>query len=658
MRNIFSFFLPILILTNFASAQSYKILESNSDRIKIEVDFRGVYQVKDTTINSRVYQMIKGGASAVRMPGEPWLPEYSFNLAIPLNSEPTLKITGSEKSSLSNKLILPFPEEDPEINGIKPDNFDKVIYSSNKLFPLSAAEKGTYFVKRYSRIMPVNVSPYQYNPVTHELIANKKVTLVVEYNAKPSNRLQIRDKMTDDYLKSSVINYQQAVQWAGKNPEKVVYGGAGYGNYWYDPNKNYFKIFLKNKGVYRITFDQLVNSGVPIQGGVSSDALELVNEGNSVPIDVVDGGDGVFQSGDYFQFVGTPPSPTPYCNLNIYNNSNIYWFSYQSDTLSQRYTQSSGFPQNWNRTFNTDYYTIHYEKDSLYETLGYAGNHLRDFWFWGKATAQGGQSTGGFEVYFPNFQNWISDSAHVKLRVGLQGMTLSGQCENNHDAEIQLTNQIIGHALWGDQKSIVYEKNLYVSDDSVHIFPTGNRFTVYVRGNTCETSDEIRINWYEFQYWRASRTAGNHYEFTSPPNVTGRNRYWMSQWTDDNMKVYIPSKGQLLVSPELRNDQYHSALFMDDVSQSTDYYCVSTSYFLDVDSIRHDSPSDLRNPSNGADYIIITHPDFMDAAQRLKTLRESRYPDSGITSPRIKIVDVNQIYDEFSNAYFTNDRSA
>ena len=97
MRNIFSFFLPILIITNFASAQSYKILESNSDRIKIEVDFRGVYQVKDTTINSRVYQMIKGGESAVRMPGEPWLPEYSFNLAIPLNSEPTLKITGSEK---------------------------------------------------------------------------------------------------------------------------------------------------------------------------------------------------------------------------------------------------------------------------------------------------------------------------------------------------------------------------------------------------------------------------------------------------------------------------------------------------------------------------------------------------------------------------------
>ena len=58
--------------------------------------------------------------------------------------------------------------------------------------------------------------------------------------------------------------------------------------------------------------------------------------------------------------------------------------------------------------------------------------------------------------------------------------------------------------------------------------------------------------------------------------------------------------------------------------------------------------SNLRAPTNGADYIIITHPDFKDAAQRLKNLRLTQYPDSDITNPRIEIVDVNQIYDEFS----------
>ncbi len=648
MRKLFSFFLPLLFLSNITSGQSYKILESNNISLKIEFNFNGIYLLKDTTIDSRVYQMIQGGELAARNPGEPWLPEYSINIAIPFNSNPVVELIHSDKASLNNKFILPFPEEDPQLSKINTDKFDRVIYSSNKLFPGQSAMFGSDYITRYSRVLPLKVAPYQYNPVTHELVANKKVVVRVVYNAKSSDKIALTDKMTNDYLKSSVINYNQALQWTGKNPAKVVYGGVGYGNYWYNPNKNYFKIYLKDKGVYRLTFDQLVSSGVPIQGGVSSDALELVNEGNSVPLDVVDGGDGIFNSGDYFQFIGTPPSPTQYCTMNIYNNSNVYWFSYQSDTLSARYDIQSGYPQNWSRTFDTDYYIQHYEKDSLYETLGYAGNDHRDFWFWGKATAQNGQSTGGFETSFSEFNNWLSDSVHVKLRVGFQGMTLSGNCANNHDAEIQLTDQIIGHALWGDQNSIIYEKNLYVSEDSIHIYPQGNRFTVFVRGNTCETSDEIRINWFEFQYWRISRTSQNHYEFSSPPGYIGTNRYWLTHWQKDNMKVYIPGKKLLLNNPEIRNDQYNSALFVDNVTTNTDYFCVASDYYLSTDSIKQDLSSDLRNLSNGADYIIITHPDFMEAAQRLKILRESQYPDSGLINPRVQIVDINQIYDEFS----------
>ncbi len=646
MRIIIPFLLTILIIADFTFAQSYKILESSPESIKIEVNFDGIYQIKDTTIDSRKYQMILGGETAIRKPGEPWLPQYILNVAIPFHSEPDLKIIKTEKLTYQDKFILPFPEQDPAVAPINTTNFDKIIYSSNKYFPVQAAETGSDFVKRYSRILPVEIAAFQYNPVTHALLANRKVIVVITYNSKTSDRQLVSDKMTDGYLKSSVINYNQALQWTSKEPQKIVSGG--YGNYWYNPDKNYFKIYLKDKGVYRLTYDQLINSGVPIQGGVSSNALELVNEGNEIPLDVFDGGDGVFNSGDYLQFVGGPPSPTPYSSMNIYNKSNVYWFSYQSDTLTQRYEQLSGYPQNWSRTFNTDYNTIHYEKDSIYERLGYAGNDHRDFWFWGKATAQGGQSTGGFQDIFSGLPNRASDSPYVNLQVAMQGMTLSGICENNHDAEIQMTDQLIGHALWSDQDNIVYQKNLYVSEDSIHIYPQGNTLTVYVRGNTCETSDEIRINWYQFKYWRNSRAYGKHFEFVSPPDFRGVARYWITQWLGDDMRVYIPGKSQVLTNPEIRNDQYHSALFIDNVSGSTAYYCASGDYFMLPDSIRQDVGSDLRNPSNGADYIIITHPDFLDAAQRLKTLREAQYPDTGITSPRIKIVDVNQIYDEFS----------
>ena len=54
-----------------------------------------------------------------------------------------------------------------------------------------------------------------------------------------------------------------------------------------------------------------------------------------------------------------------------------------------------------------------------------------------------------------------------------------------------------------------------------------------------------------------------------------------------------------------------------------------------------DTPSDLHSASNGADYIIISHKDFLSAIQPLADLRSSE----GL---RVDVVDVQDVYDEFS----------
>ncbi|MEJ2616670.1 MAG: C25 family cysteine peptidase, partial [Ignavibacteriaceae bacterium] len=81
--------------------------------------------------------------------------------------------------------------------------------------------------------------------------------------------------------------------------------------------------------------------------------------------------------------------------------------------------------------------------------------------------------------------------------------------------------------------------------------------------------------------------------------------------------------------------------------EKTEYFCVSKDYFLSPDSIIKDTPSNLRNSENSADYLIITHPDFLEAANKLAAYR-SRHLE-GYTNPRVKVVNVLNIYDEFSN---------
>ena len=648
MRIPVLFLFLLLILFDYSTAQTYKILESNEEGIKIQFNFEGDYTLKDTSIDSRVYQLIKGNEPVERNPGEPWIPDMKVDIGIPFGSNPEIKILKIEKTLLKKKFILPFPKDDPDYVQMDVNAFDKTIYSANKFFPASAADFDSTFILRYLRVLPLKVFPFQYNPVTNELIRNSRILIQIIYNTGTSGSVAVDDEFTKDILKTTVINPKQAALMLRKVPSYAMNRALG-GNYWYDPAKNYFKIYLKNKGIYRVTFDQLVTNGVPIQGGIPSDGLELVNEGNSVPIDVNDGGDGIFNSGDYFQFVGFPPTPTPYSRTNIYNNSNVYWFSYQSDTLAARYNSVDGYPVNYTSTVQKTIHSLHFEKDSLYEPLGYSGTDNIDHWYWASATGSNGHVTKIFNGFFPSPANFATEDHYLKVRVNMTGMNRYS-CSPDHNVDIALTGQPIGSISWDGQSNITFEKEVYISSDSIKIYPDANYVNISTKGLICDPSqsDEIRINWYDLDYWRYNITNGNNFTFQSLPGQTGKTVFLIWRWQENNIKIYIPSKSKVISNARILNDQYQSVLFADTVDASTEYFCGASDYFLSPDSIKSRPSSDLRNPANGADYIIITHHDFIDAAQRLAELRSSQYPDTAISNPRIKIVDVKQIYDEFS----------
>ena len=581
-----------------------------------------------------------------RNPGEPWIPEKIFNLGIPVDAQPTIKILSVEKESYSNKFIIPFPVDDPQFFKQDISKIDKNIYGTNNFFPLKQILLLDTYMMRFINVQPISISIFQFNPVSRELIFNKKIKVQIDYNSSLSNtNLIVNDELTKEFIVNNALNSDIAMLWVN-TPNKSNLRAE---NYWYNPAKNFFKIYLKEKGVYRITFEQLVNLGVPLGDGVASKSLELYNQGIEIPLDIIDGNDSTFNAGDYFQFVGQPPTPSPYSYLNIYNKTNVYWFSYQSDTYGLRYSSQDGYPTIWSKTYQTSYQTLHFEKDSLFERLGYASNEQRDFWYWQKANSLNGAQQYGFEDLFKSFENWNTDSSYVNLKVDMHGITNSIYCQTDHKAYIEITGQPIGSVSWDGQSQKTFEKKFYVSNDSIRIFPSGNILNVWVRGDACQSSsDEIRINWYEFQYWRNNRTSGNNFTFKSPPGATNRIRFWLWNWTDNNMKVYVPSRNKIIVNPQLVNDEVKSILFVDNVFQETEYFCVSDKYYLNVDSIRVDNPSDYRNIDNGADYIIISHPNFSGVAERLKTLRMNNFPDTNIPNPRILIADVNEIYDEFS----------
>lgn len=92
-------------------------------------------------------------------------------------------------------------------------------------------------------------------------------------------------------------------------------------------------------------------------------------------------------------------------------------------------------------------------------------------------------------------------------------------------------------------------------------------------------------------------------------------------------------------------DSAYSATFEDDDIQNFQYIAVTPSSILIPDRIEIDNPSNLKDTSNRADYIVISHPVFLESTKKLASWR-SETAGGGFAT---RVIDVTDIYDEFGN---------
>src|SRR4030095_5189891 len=72
-----------------------------------------------------------------------------------------------------------------------------------------------------------------------------------------------------------------------------------YGNEWINYSQDYFKFKIVNDDFYRISYQALVNSGIPVST-ISGSNLQIFNKGHEIPIYVTTSG--ILGTGDYIEF--------------------------------------------------------------------------------------------------------------------------------------------------------------------------------------------------------------------------------------------------------------------------------------------------------------------------------------------------------------------
>lgn len=134
---------------------------------------------------------------------------------------------------------------------------------------------------------------------------------------------------------------------------------AQYGNEWIDYTQPYWKIPVAQDGVYRVTYETLVNNGFPV-GSVDPAFIQMFGRGKQMYIHVQGEADGVLNPGDYIEFLGErndawldslvydDPQHVPNPEYSLFNDT-LHYFLTVGNTIGLR-TQISALNDYQNYT--------------------------------------------------------------------------------------------------------------------------------------------------------------------------------------------------------------------------------------------------------------------------------------------------------------------
>jgi len=260
----------------------------------------------------------------------------------------------------------------------------------------------------------------------------------------------------------------------------------------------------------------------------------------------------------------------------------------------------------------------------------------REHWFWA-------------EIYFAESEQFTFRIEHIPptgddalVRVHLVGETSIPQNPDHH-TRIFLNGTLIGDFTWDGQEEYLFEESVAHS-----LLADGdNTLTVEEVNDLDASSDIIYVNWIEVEYDDTFTAEGDALIFYG--GGVGPFEYHVAGFGSPDLWLYdiMDSSSPRLITGAVieQKGRDWTLAFEDDLPWTGRYLAIAAPSKIGPDRVLLDEPSSLASPANGADYLLITHPDFYEAMGPLVTLRKAQ-------GMRVETVKVDDVYDEFSHGVF------
>ena len=398
-----------------------------------------------------------------------------------------------------------------------------------------------------------------------------------------------------------------------------------------------WRISVTGDGIYRVDVTGLAATGFPV--GVPSDHLRIYYGGGRAlslenragPHELVeisalveDGDDGTFDRNDYLLFYGESVERWEYdperegfrYRKNLYTRENVYFLEIDPARGGKRAAARSGAPSA-SAPIRPDHYRerLHAEQEriTLVQTNGLNSGYE---WYWEM-----------FRGSARNFTVEISHAAPEPVDVRVSFLPVSA---NTHQFRVSWNDAPIGTIEFDPRVTPGHE---FRTD---HIAMEG----INLLGLTQLDHRSVRLDWFEVEYSRRFVARLGELRFASPANE-GTVGYRLAGF-DKPPRVFEHSNELVeIVDIAVRAD---SVVFQDLAGPSRQYLSLLPENWkapTRIEAVTEDPQA-----AGGADYLVIAHADFMEAATRLA---EWRGLDDRFGTPlAARAVDVQQIYDAFS----------
>ncbi|KPJ60807.1 MAG: hypothetical protein AMJ46_04910 [Latescibacteria bacterium DG_63] len=618
-------------------------------------------------------------------PGEAELPHRVFLLGIPPEAEYQVTVTPLEETSFVSKRIFPatllFEARDGAVGQrIAPS---REYYERDEFLPTSPLLGVSESWMRNQRVIGIDVSPVRYNPSSGSLVVFTRLSVRVTLSAHPTPpgtgsetvRSEVgRVDALEGLYRATLLNYEQARSWRGRPVPRTVTQALDS----FRSSDNWCKVFVDERGIYKVTGQELLAAGVSDLGSINPLTLRIFNGGglpvqaekepsslevwmDECAIQVYDGGDGRFDEGDYVLFYGVGTSDwldyfksdtLGVYHENIHTAENVYWLtwngSFTTNPTPRRIESKSGAPVTAGAYVPSSFPArIHVEQNNFYDSSLFETGQRWEQWWYQTLSNLGGSGSTSYLYTFsaPSIESAVACSLTVRLWAPCT--LYDPWCSSiRHSARVVLNRQLVDEVEEVDWLGFNIRKDLagsgFWGQESDSIIVT-----------LSSTADEVYLAWYEFRYGKKLVVDAGSFEFSSP-DTAAVVRFFLTGVTDtsglkllDVTEYFTPveiSQYALTWAAGSFTLEFEDTL---QPGRQKHYVLVSDSGLKSAERVvLRQFSRFLRDAANGADYLIITHESLVPGTDGIRSLREATLP--AIDDPRVEVATTGEIYDEFS----------